>query len=166
MKTVLCDVSPLIFLSKLNYLKLIGQLLGNKIHVLQCVADEVLLNCPDAVEKSRLSEFIDTVQLIDFKVTQSISTALSLSDQSSLTWAVQNKVDILLADERLLRKIAAEEGIRAIGFLGLLVSAGKSGNMTAAQVRQAVDDAVSKHPCRISIRLYQRVLKEIDSMGQ
>jgi predicted nucleic acid-binding protein len=166
MKTVLCDVSPLIFLSKLNYLKLIGQLLGNKIHVLQCVADEVLLNCPDAVEKSRLSEFIDTVQLIDFKVTQSISTALSLSDQSSLTWAVQNKVDILLADERLLRKIAAEEGIRAIGFLGLLVSAGKSGNMTAAQVRQAVDDAVSKHHCRISIRLYQRVLKEIDSMGQ
>lgn len=166
MKTVLCDASPLIFLSKLNYLQLIGQLLGNKIHVLQCVADEVLLNCPDAVEKSRLSKFIDTVQLIDFKVTQSISTALSLSDQSSLTWAVQNKVDILLADERLLRKIAAEEGIRAIGFLGLLVSAAKSGHMTAAQVRQAVDDAVGKHHCRISIKLYQRVLKEIDSMGQ
>lgn len=166
MKTVLCDASPLIFLAKLDYLPLIGQILGNKIHVLQCVADEVLLNCPDAVEKSRLSQFMDTVQLVDFKVTQSRGTALSLSDQSSLTWAVQNKVDILLADERLLRKIADEEGIKAIGFLGLLVRAGKSGHMTAAQVRQAVDDAVSKHRCRISIRLYQRVLKEIDSLGQ
>jgi len=30
MKIVLCDASPLIFLAKLDYLPLIGQILGNK----------------------------------------------------------------------------------------------------------------------------------------
>ena len=45
---VVCDASPLIFLAKLDCLDLIPALLGDRIVVLQCVADEVLSPSCDA----------------------------------------------------------------------------------------------------------------------
>jgi predicted nucleic acid-binding protein len=78
-----------------------------------------------------------------------------------LVWAVENRADWLVADERILRRIAVAERIRVVGFLGLLVAAAQRGILSRSQTRRAIDDAVSKHGCRISIDLYQRLLAEL-----
>jgi predicted nucleic acid-binding protein len=55
MTTVVCDASPLIFLAKVDRLGLIREILGERIVVLQCVADEVESEQADPVEAARLS---------------------------------------------------------------------------------------------------------------
>ena len=60
-----------------------------------------------------------------------------------------------------LRRIAVAERIRVVGFLGLLIAAAQRGILSQSQARLAIDDAISKHGCRISIGLYQRLLSEL-----
>ena len=67
----------------------------------------------------------------------------------------------VVAYERMLRHIAVAERIRVVGFLGLLIAAARRGILSQSQARLAIDDAISKHGCRISIDLYQRLLAEL-----
>jgi predicted nucleic acid-binding protein len=48
-----------------------------------------------------------------------------------------------------------------VGFLGLLIAAAQRGILSRPRARLAIDDAVSKHGCRISVDLYQRLLAEL-----
>jgi predicted nucleic acid-binding protein len=164
MKLIVCDASPLIFLAKLDRLNLIGEVLGHEVFVLQCVVEEVTSAKAGPLESERLRAFFDGVEVVDFEASAYASKALSQADQSTLTWAMENRADWLLADERLLRRIAMEKGMRVVGFLGLLLEAGRRGILTAGEVKAAIDDAVSKHGCRISIALYQRLLLELEGM--
>ena len=166
MSGVVCDASPLIFLAKLDRLDLIKQVLKGEIFVLQCVIDELQSGKATQQESLRLSQFLKAVEIIDFEVADVIPSALSKSDQSTLQWAIENNADWLLADERLLRRVASEEGIKVIGFLGILLGAASSKFITAKEVNEAVDAAISKHGCRISVAVYQRVRKELEKIGK
>jgi len=161
MKVVVCDASPLIFLAKLDRLSLISSVLGGSVFVLKCIADEVLSDSAGPQERARLDEFLEQVQIVDFEVSRPSSRSLSRSDQSVLAWAIENRADWLVADERMLRRIAFVERIRVVGFLGLLIAAAQRGILSQSQARLAIDDAISKHGCRISIDLYQRLLAEL-----
>ncbi len=161
MTSILCDASPLIFLAKLDHLDLINRVLDGQVFVLQCVIDELQTESASPKEVERLALFFQSVEVIDFEITDLESSALSRSDQSTLRWAIENDVDWLLADERLLRRVANEEEIKVIGFLGLLVGAAASRIITPSEAREAVDEAVSQHGCRISVAVYQRVLGEL-----
>ncbi len=164
MKLIICDASPLIFLAKLDRLNLISKVLGGEVFVLQCIVEEVTSAKAGPLESERLRAFFGGVEVVDFEASEYASTALSHADQSTLTWAIENRADWLLADERLLRRIAMEKGMRVVGFLGVLLEAGRRGMLTKAEVKAAIDDAVSKHGCRISITLYQRLLVELEGM--
>lgn len=161
MKVVVCDASPLVFLAKIDRLPLISSVLGGRVFVLKCIADEVVSDSAGPQERARLDEFLDQVQVVDFKASRPPSRSLSHSDQSVLVWAIENRADWLVADERMLRRIAVAEGIRVVGFLGLLVAAAQRGIVTRPQARRAIDTAVSEHGCRISIDLYQRLMTEL-----
>lgn len=163
-----------------------GHALG-RIVVLRCVADELMARESGSGGRStagsspeellRLDRFLHKAKIIDFDLTASagegevtpaqefFSKALSLSDLNTLHWAIEHREDIawLLADERLLRRIAREQGIPVVGFLGLLVTAARRGVMTTAEAREAVNNAVSMHRCRLSVALYQRVMAELAS---
>jgi predicted nucleic acid-binding protein len=161
MKIVVCDASPLVFLAKLDRLSLISSVLGGNVFVLKCVAGEVLSDRAGPQEQARLEEFLEQVQIVDFEVSRPASRSLSRSDQSVLVWAIENRADWLVADERMLRRIAIAERIKVVGFLGLLIAAAQRGILSRPQARLAIDDAVSKHGCRISVDLYQRLLAEL-----
>ncbi len=161
MTSILCDASPLIFLAKLDRLDLIKQVLGGQVFVLQCVVDELQSESASPKEAERLALFFQTVEVLDFEIGNLKSSALSRSDQSTLRWAIENDVDWLLADERLLRRVANEEGIKVVGFLGLFVGAAARKTITTSEARDAVDDAISQHGCRISVAVYQRILEEL-----
>jgi predicted nucleic acid-binding protein len=161
MTVVICDASPLVFLAKLDRLSLISAVLGGDIFVLRCIVDEVLPEGAGPQERARLEEFFEQVQIVDFEAARPPSRSLSRSDQSVLVWAIEHRADWLVADERMLRRIAVAEKIRVVGFLGLVIAAAQRGILSQAQARPAIADAVSKHGCRISIDLYQRLLAEL-----
>lgn len=163
MTVVVCDASPLVFLAKLDRLSLISAVLGGDVFVLRCIVDEVASEGVGPRERARLNEFLEQVQIVDFEAPPPPTRSLSRCDQSVLLWAIESRADWLVADERMLRRIAAAAGIRVVGFLGLLIAAAQSGILSRSEARLAIDDAVSTHGCRISIDLYRRLLVEVGS---
>jgi len=161
--TVVCDASPLIFLAKLNRLDLIPQLLGTEVVVLECVAGEVMSGgTAGEIEKMRLEGFLKSSRIVAFNESSYAAGRLSSSDRQTLTYAIRQRADWLLADERLLRRIAQEEGIATIGTLGLLIAAVKRGHLPAREALRDLDSAVGKHGFRISTALYQHFRAELE----
>ena len=159
---VVCDASPLIFLAKLNRLDLILPLLGPEVVVLQCVATEVTESGKAGeIELRRLNGFLKSVRIVEFNESAYSPGRLSASDRQTLTYAVQQRADWLLADERLMRRIATEEGLATIGTLGLLAAAAKNGLVTTKEALADIEAAVSSHGFRISVALYQRFRAEM-----
>ena len=153
---VVCDASPLIFLAKLNRLDLISQLLGTEVVVLECVADEVMSGTSAGeLEKQRLERFLKSSRIVAFNESSYAAGRLSFSDRQTLTYAIRQRAHWLLADERLMRRIAQEEGLATIGTLGLLIAAVKRGYLPAREALRDLDSAVGKHGFRISTALYQ-----------
>lgn len=165
MKLVVCDASPLVFLAKLDLLRLIYEVLGGDVFVLKCVVDEVCSESALPMERDRLDAFFQNVTVVDSTESRHQSRSLSKCDHYTLTWAVDNDADWLVADERLLRRVAKGEGISVVGFLGLIVEGTRSELLATEEAVEAVDAAVSQHGCRISIALYQQVIKELKSLS-
>lgn len=162
-RVVVCDASPLIFLGKLNRLDLIEAVTQREAVVLRCVAEEVLSDRALPLELERLRRWMSRVRVVDYTGSLFASKALSRSDQSSLAWAVENHVEWLLADERLLRRFAMDQGIQVIGFCGLLLQAVEKGRLCSQEARDCIDKAVHAHGFRISVQLYQRLIEQLDS---
>ena len=154
---IVCDASPLIFLAKLNELDLIELALGARPIVHSCVVREVLSERAAPVETERLQTWLRTVEVVDDAGTLIESQALSLSDRTSLAWALEHGADWFLVDERLLRRFAKERGIRVIGFCGLLLRAGEQGLFKKTEVQKLLDTSIREHGFRISIQLYQHI---------
>lgn len=159
---VICDASPLIFLAKLGRLELIRQWAQGELVILRCVVDEVLGERGSPEEKELLARFIATARVVEFEESGYDSKALSPSDNKTLTYAVRNKADWLVADERALRRIAGEQGVPTVGILGLLAAAVRRGTLSADEARTDLGRAVSELGFRISSHLYRQILAEFD----
>jgi len=159
---IICDASPLILLAKIDYLDLIDKVLEGEIMVLQVIVDEVCSDSAGDVERIRLNRFVKTVKVVDFVDPEYPSTTLSQNDRSVLNWAIQNQPDWLIADEKLLRRIAKEEGLQVIGTIGLLVAGYRKSFLSKAQVKAKIDELITVHKYRISVGLYQKILQEMD----
>jgi len=160
MTTVVCDASPLIFLAKLNRLELITRLLGADVVVLQCVVDEVFTGTHDHdSEQSRLEAFLKSVRTVAFAQSRYTSGRLNVSDRQTLTYAIRHHAAWLLADERLLLRVAQNEGIATIGTLGLLAGAARRGLLSRRAALADLDTVISSHRFRISVALYQKFQK-------
>ena len=162
---IICDASPLILLAKINQLDLIHKVLEGETLVLQCIVDEVCSDSAGEVERIRLNRFLEDIKIVDFVDSDYPSKSLSTNDRSVLKWSIQNKPEWLIADERLLRRIAKEEKLKVIGTLGILVAAQQKGLLTKIETKQAVDELVSFHKLRISVVVYQKALQEL-GIGQ
>jgi predicted nucleic acid-binding protein len=154
----------LIFLAKLDRLNMIPAVLAGDVFVLECVVAEIASGNAGPLETARLSAFFEHVDIVDFQASTFPSTSLSRSDQSTLTWAIENHADWLVADERLLRRIAILEGLSVIGFPGILVEGARKQLLSPAEAKTAIDESISRHGCRISVALYQRLIAELGAM--
>jgi predicted nucleic acid-binding protein len=125
------------------------------------VADEILAKGASFRELVALTAFLSQVEVVEFDECAYESKTLSASDRATLTFAVKHRVDWLVADERLLRRVAGEEGLQTIGTLGLLTLAVRKGVLSATEARADLDHAVSSLGFRISSQLYQRVIAEL-----
>ncbi len=160
-RLIICDASPLFFLAKVDQLELIQKLFSARCVVLECVAIEVLSPKADPVERRRLENWLQTVERLSYEGSLFESNALSRSDQSSLAWAVENKADLLIADERLLRRFAKEHKIAVMGFCGIIVNAALEKHLSRKTARSIIDEAISRHGLRLSITVYQSILQRL-----
>jgi len=160
---VVCDASPIIFLAKVNLLQLMDTIPGGDCVVLELVANELLSGQADPIEKSRIENWLNKIRIVSYSGQIIKSQALSASDHASLSWAVKNKADWMIADERLLRRFARDKGIKVIGFCGILIKAVSDGILPADQARQALDETVGRDALRLSLPVYQAALRHLEA---
>ena len=163
---VVCDASPLIFLAKIDRLELIRKIAGDEVVVLRCVCDEILSDRGGPSELGRLKNFLESVRIEEIVTDRSVGNQLSLTDRSSLVWAIKNGAQRLLADEALLRRVAKAEGLEVVGVIGLLIQAMKEGLLTKGEALKDLEDLISRDELRISLGLYRRILGLLKEGGE
>ena len=160
--TVVADASPLIFLGKIRRLVLIHRLLGDDVVVPKQIREEVLARPLDSAESDELHRFLAAVRVERVDSPRDFAAGMSRADNAAMTLAVRLEADLLLTDDRTVRRLATVEGIRPLGTLGVLLLALRRGLVDRDEVRRLVDDLVRSHGFRIGVELYAAVIREID----
>jgi len=78
--------------------------------------------------------------------------------------AAEKQADMILSDDRLLRKTAAIEGLRVIGTIGVLIRSAKSSPLTQKKSVTMLDELVKDHNFRISTCVYESARTTIGSV--
>jgi uncharacterized protein len=161
---MVADASPIIFLAKVGRLDWV-ETLGKKIdlHVSSLVQDEVLLPGMAENERQEIARFLDRAHIHAPRKRESFATALSRSDNDTLSLAIQLRATCILVDDRILRAMAEAQGIRPIGTLGILLAALRKGILAKGETRRILDALVGLHGFRIGIEVYQAVVAQIDA---
>ncbi|MBN1674230.1 MAG: DUF3368 domain-containing protein [Kiritimatiellae bacterium] len=161
MAVVVADATPLIFLGKVNQLALLRRLFGEPVVIPLCIRDEVLPADLPPHEERVLSEFLRHCEIVRVSRPRLFARSLSQADNKVVTLAVRRKADWVLADDHLLRKMAAIEGIAVMGTLGVLLQAENKRLLSASQTADLIDALVSEHALRISIRVYETAMRRL-----
>jgi len=158
---VVADASPLIFLSRLRQLELIPALFPGELLVPKAVRDEVLTPPLRPDEEHLLATFLEDCTVVRVTKPRSFAPAIRHADNAALTLAVRKHADLLLTDDRLVRRMAEIESVRPMGTLGILLGAMKNGLRAPEATRQAVQALIRSHGLRISIDVFEAVLSDI-----
>jgi predicted nucleic acid-binding protein len=152
---LVADAAPFIFLAKINQLPLLTELFAAEILVPAVVRKEVLDPKVPPDEERLLTNFLSSCKLVAMHKPTRYAKALSFADNCILTLAVKKRVDMILSDDRLLRRTAALEGFRVIGTIGVLIHAAKTRLATQDKSAELLDELVEQHNFRISTRVYE-----------
>ena len=158
---VVADAAPLIFLTKINQLVLIPMFCDGEIYVPSKVRHEILGRVIPPDEERLLAAFLSKCKVVDVKKPDLFAKALSFADNCVLTLACNAKADIIVADDRLLRKVAIMEGIRVIGTLGILIWATQKQLVPSKKAHHLLNELVEEHSFRISTAVYEVALSAI-----
>lgn len=158
---LVADAAPLIFLAKINQLELIPDLYSNEILIPDRIQAEVLGPRTRPDEERLLAKFLTRCTLIEMIGPEIFSKAMSLTDNCVLSLALEKKAELVVVDDRLLRKIAVLEGLKVIGTLGILMGAAKRQIISPKQVHRLLEELIEDHRFRIGTAVYDGVLKAI-----
>jgi len=161
---IVADSAPLIFLAKINQLSLLNGLFNAQILVPVVVRREILGPNVPPDEERLLTGFLSGCQIVTLRKPTRFAQALSYADNCILTLAVKEPANVILSDDRLLRKTAVIEGIRVVGTIGILIRATKSSLLTAKKTVELLDELVEEHNFRISIRVYEIARNALDKV--
>jgi predicted nucleic acid-binding protein len=103
-------------LRRLGILRILAETLGDRLQIVNVTADEV----------RRLDDPIS-------------STKLHPADLSTLALAVRLRPDVVLTDDLALRRRVEDHGFVAVGSIGILVRAHRTGRLTRSQLEEALD---------------------------
>ncbi len=159
--TVVADACPLIFLAKSQCLDLLERLFGSGICLTESVRREMIAGPITPAEAEAIARFLNVVVVESVATARRHAAALSRADHETLALALQRKADLLLTDDRLLRELASFEGVRPMGTLGVLLLAVRKKLLTKRAAKGHVDALVRRHGFRISIEVYEAVVREL-----
>jgi len=155
------DSSPLIFLAKINQLSLISNLFNAKIIIPSQVKKEIIGSKVPPEEELLLTKFLSNKKIVNLRKPDIFAGALSFTDNCVLSLAHKEQADIILSDERLLRKVAVLEGSGVIGTLGILFHARKRSLLSRKKVLDLFGQLIEEHNFRISTSVYEAARKAI-----
>ena len=161
---LVADAAPLIFLSKINQLSLISQLFDPEIFIPVAVRNEVFGPEVPPDEERLLKDLFSGCHILTLNEPTRFAKALSFADNCILTLAVEKQADLILSDDRLLRKTAVIEGLQVVGTIGLLIRAVKSSFLPQKKAIRLLDELVNSHNFRISIQVYEITRNTIDKL--
>ena len=161
---IVADSAPLIFLAKINQLHLLTGLFDAEILVPVAVRNEILGPDVPPDEERLLTGFMSGCRVVALRKPTRFAQALSYADNCILSLAVKEHVNMVLCDDRLLRKTAVIEGIRVIGTIGILIRATKAFLLTTKESVGLLDELVEEHNFRISTRVYEIARNAVDQI--
>lgn len=158
---LVADACPVIFLAKLNRLALVGEVFPVTVLIPEAVRCELLRESIPLHERQRIDAFLEQCRVEPVQASRAVGAALSLADRQILALAVRHPKSRILTDDGVVRRVALAEGLPVIGTLGLLIRAVRDGLMTRPDARRAVDELIRDHAMRISVDLYQEILRQL-----
>jgi predicted nucleic acid-binding protein len=158
---VVADASPLIFLARIRQLELVLGLFPGELLVPTGVRDELLAPPLPPDEEHLLDAFLQDCTVVRVSKPRTFAAAMSPADNAALTLAIRKNADLLLADDRLIRRMARIERVRPMGTLGILLTAMRQERLSPAATRHAAQALIRSHGFRIGVDLFEAVLSEI-----
>ena len=158
---VVSDSSPLIALSDLGRLDLLGEIYGDII-IPEAVWAETVIAGREQTGRSSLlqASWISHVKVQNSGLVRSLSQKLDLGESEAIVLAIELDADFLLIDERLGRKMAARFAIKTTGVVGILLAAKSKGLLDA--IKPDLDRLRSELNFWLSDSLYLRALRLAD----
>jgi predicted nucleic acid-binding protein len=160
---VVADASPLIFLAKIAQLGLLRRLFG-AVLIPAGVRAEVLCYQADPAERKQLAEFLEHAEVVQVRQPHQYAAALSRADREAINLAVKRKAKLLLADDRLVRRLAQAEGVQALGTIGILLEAVWKRVLASTEAKDHLQCLVRDHRMRIAVAVYAAAMAAFDAL--
>lgn len=157
----IADAAPIIFLGKINQLSLIPDLFDAEILVPSVAKDEILGPNVPPDEERVLTAFLCNCKVVYLTNPDIFAKGMSFVDNCVLTLAHKEHADIVLSDDRLLRRMAILEGFHVAGTIGILLRATKESLLSTKNAGDLLGQLVEEHNFRISTRVYGAARKAI-----
>ena len=157
MIVVVSDTSPIRALHHLGLLPILGELYGRV--VVPAAVQRELLSPPPQLQHIDLSgfDFIEVRAPRDPDQVQMFLQSLHLGASEALALALELHAAAILIDEAAGRQVAAQNGIRALGTLGILLEAKAQGLVT--EIRPLIDTLMVDLGFFVSGALKLRILQ-------
>jgi len=146
---IVTNASPLIFLTKIDSLRLLQQCFSGVLAPPGVVA-ETGLDLPDFVEQSRLSGVGEAF------VRGALGT-LHRGEVETLVLARERNIDLVAVDDGAARRKAVQMGLRPLGTVGILVLARRFGHLDEPAALDKLNQLVDRHGLYLSSAIIHRV---------
>lgn len=157
---VVCNASPLIFLSKIRRLDLLNIY---SLHIPSQVEAEILKGIKRNREDSRLiTEYLKQRNIVPVKTSllKDLPEFLGVGEKAVISLAVKEKIEKVLIDESKARTVARFKGLKPKGTLGILWDSYKTGNIDIKTLETLSLELLEKG-YRIKEELFIEFLKKI-----
>lgn len=157
---VICNTSPIFYLSTIGQLDLLRQLYA-KIVIPMAVFNEIT-NVGNTDASARVVptlSWIKTQSVTNQIFVNTLCAELDPGEAEAIALAIELNADRLLMDERLGRVAAMQVGLQVTGVLGILIAAKR--NNLIKEVKPLLDALVERAGFWIDVRLYVEVLAAV-----
>lgn len=161
-QVIISNSSPLINLSKINKLGLIGKLF-KKIIIPEAVYNELIVQGSAKSGSKRIKELIEA-GIIEVKKAENLNFVKALEkdldygESEVIALALEMNAELIILDEADARRIAALYNLRKVGFIGILLKSQNEGFINNAI--ELLDLAIEKG-FWINRKLYTKLKKNI-----
>lgn len=152
---VVSNSTALVHLSAIGQLDILRQRFG-EIYIPEGVYHEVVVagaGKPGAVEVAQAA-WIHTATVTDKTALALLRSVLGAGEAESIVLALEMSADLIILDDKAARQFALAQGLRVSGTIGVLLEAGKRGEIDFVfAMEQLLATGFRLHP-----REYQRIL--------
>jgi len=165
------NASPLIYLGRLGLLDLLPRLFA-QILTVEDVKQEVLkdTSAPETASMSvAFSSWLHVLAPTDNTLVSKLLAAQAHRGEAAVIalakqLAIEKREPVVILDDLLARELATTLGLRVTGTIGVLLKAGRQGLLKKGELRSYIRRLVEDTDFRMSVKLYSRILSDIERM--